>query len=330
MAVYFIYGDDAFLVGREVEFHIRAAAVGSSETLDGGTPLKSLCELLQAALCTLSLFGPQTIWVKSPAFVQKALPKQDEPFIAGLFGLLEQARGLDAPLFISSHAVDRRLKAFKQLVKLSDAHEIFGGVETFLDGEIKRRRLNFPAHLRKKFLQKTGDDLQFIDGELEKLQLHGDAGQAVGEGDIDDLVCAGPEDRFFELLDAFFSRNWQRLRDVMAGNGWESRALIAAFQNRIRLIIQLKAANLRGFSKQAMDRYVQRMKIQPMPFVGKQSSCIFFQNPYYVSRLSDVADTFSLFDLVYIQQQFTRLFQMQTPTLAADDILRCLPEYSRR
>ncbi|MDR0727652.1 MAG: hypothetical protein LBF26_02035 [Puniceicoccales bacterium] len=329
MAVYFIYGDDAFLVERETEARIREFVGASFEVLDGGTPLKPLCGSLRTAIRTPSLFGPQAIWMKSPAFVQKAPLEQDEPFVVDLFGLLEQTKGLDVPLFISSHAVDRRLKAFKQLMKLSDAHEVFGGAETFLDGEIKRRRLNFPIHLRKKFLQKTGGDLQFIDGELEKLQLHGDSDQSVEEVDIADLVCTGPEDRFFEPIDAFFSRNWQRLRDIMAGNGWESRALIAAFQSQIRLIIQLKAANLRSFSKQAMDRHMQRMRIQPLPSTGKQSPCVFFQNPYYLSRLSDAVDTFSLPDLVHMQQQFTKLFQMQMPTLAVDDVLHCLPEYSR-
>jgi DNA polymerase III delta subunit len=329
MAICFVYGDDAFLVGREIESRVHAAVGDSVEALDGGAPPKSLCGFLRTALGTLSLFGPQGIWIKSPAFVQKAPAEQDESFVADLLDILEGAHGSDVPIFISSCTVDRRLKAFKKLVKWSDAHEVLGDGEAFLDGEIKRRRLNFPGPLRRKFLQKTGGDLQFIDGELEKLQLHGDPDQPVAECDIDDLVCTGPEDRFFEPIDAFFSRNWHRLRDVMAGGEWESRALIAAFQSRVRLLIQLKAANLRNFSKQVLDRWVQRMKIQPLPFSGKQSPCVFFQNPYYLSRLHDAVDAFSLPDLAYVQRRFTQLFQAQLPSLAANDILSCLPEYSR-
>ncbi|MDR2677721.1 MAG: hypothetical protein LBB26_04150 [Puniceicoccales bacterium] len=329
MAVYFVYGDDAFLVAREAESRIHAVAGDSVEILDGSIPPKLLCRSLQAALGTLSLFGSQAIWMKLPAFVQKAPAEQDEPFVANLLALLEKAHGMDIAFFVSCHGVDRRLRAFKQLVKLSDAYEVLGGGEAFLDGEIRRRRLNFPTPLRGKFLQKTGGDLQFIDGELEKLQLHGNPDQPVEERDIDDLVCTGPDDRFFEPIDAFFSRDWHRLRDVMAGGEWESRALIAAFQNRIRLLIQLKAANLKNFSKQTMDRCVQRMKIQPLPFSGKQSPCIFFQNPYYLSRLRDTVEAFSLPDLAYMQQRFTQLFQRQMPSLAADDVLSCLPEYSR-
>jgi DNA polymerase III delta subunit len=204
MAVCFVYGGDAFLVDREIESRVHAAVGDSIEILDGGAPPKLLRGLLQTALNTLSLFGPQGIWIKSPGFAQKAPAEQDEPFVADLLSLLERAHGSDVPIFISSCTVDRRLKAFKQLVRWSDTHEVLGDGETFLDGEIRRRRLNFPTPLRRKFLQKTGGDLQFIDGELEKLQLHGDPDQPVEEGDIDDLVCTGPEDRFFEPIDAFF------------------------------------------------------------------------------------------------------------------------------
>jgi hypothetical protein len=74
---------------------------------------------------------------------------------------------------------------------------------------------------------------------------------------------------------------------------------------------------------------MQRLKIQPLPFSGKQSPCIFFQNPYYLSRLHGTVDAFSLPDLVHVQRRLTQLFQAQAPSLAADDILACLPEYSR-
>ncbi|MDR1456787.1 MAG: hypothetical protein LBI34_01885 [Puniceicoccales bacterium] len=328
MAVYFIYGNDAFLVEREIESIIRVTGEDSFEILDGGAPPKSICESLQIALRTLPLFAPRAVWIKSPTFVQKAPSEQDEPFVMNLLNLLEHANCLGCHLFISSYAVDRRLKTFKQLLKVCDFKEVFSAGETFLSEEINRRRLNFPAILKKKFLQKTGEDLHFIDGELEKLQLYGDPGQSVEEKDIDDLVCAGPENRFFEPIDAFFRRDWRRLRDAMTGNGWESRTLIAAFQNRIRLLIQLKAANLRNISKYVVDGYMRRMKIQPLPFAGKQSPCVFLQNPYYLSRLNDIVDVFSLTDLVHVQRQFIRLFQMQIHLLSADDILRCLPEYS--
>jgi DNA polymerase III delta subunit len=328
MGVLFIFGTDAFLVEREALDCIRETTGGTREIFDGNLPLKSLAESLRAAIDTPSLFGEQpALWLKSPNFLREAPSERDESFVASIFDLLKKAEVLGVPLFISAYGVDRRLKHFKYLQKTYDNREVFGDGKTFLAEEIKRRRLSFPLNLQNRFLEKTGDDLRFIDGELEKLQLYHEDNQPITAEDIDYLVCVGPDDRFFEPVDALFRRNWSRLRAAMETYSGDARPLIAAFQSRVRLLIQMKAMHLQNFSRQTMDRQLQRLRIKPLPENNKSSACVFMQNPYYLFRLAELVDAFSLKSLFHMQRQFTRLFQRQISSprpIIFEDIVLCL------
>ncbi|MDR0428660.1 MAG: hypothetical protein LBG86_01335 [Puniceicoccales bacterium] len=330
MEIHFIFGSDEFLVDRGVQGLIAKFCVASKDisvdTFSGdfrsGGDCEKLMNSLREAVDTLPLFSERhVLWLRSPIFLEKAIGEELQRYVEIFWNILGKIRRLHIPFLISSHNVDRRLKHFKQLQKMSIVHEVEldqrVGAKLFLDQEIRKRGLKMSQHLRDKFLEKVGNHLRIIDSELEKVQLYGDGITPVEEDAVNFLVCPGLEENFFEPINAFYGRDstrlWNAIDHYFSSGKCDVRALIGAFQSKNRLLLQLKAMGMqpRMSLKECLQKRLHILKIRPIAAATSSGTgmCVFSQNIWYLLRLMDELGKFSLKQLLSIQLTLTEVFQ---------------------
>lgn len=357
MKINLICGDDEFLVESEARRQIDEtigrssgdAAADDSPDLEiiGAQILvksdfQTLLNRLADSILTLPLFGPKKIiWLKSVDLLKSAPTESAQPLVDKFFEFLERATQVDLPIFISASPIDRRLKIFKRLVGLSMVCDISGNADLLANRvfeiESQKRNLSFPATVRDEFLLKVGNDTRLIANELEKLSLALDPSSNVESRHIREIVCAGNQERFFDLIDAFYSSSLPDFTSALEAYfrfHVDGRPLIAALQNRNRLLIQLKVAASLGAFKIGGSGMLSRPKIADLygqletkfyDEVGNKSASLMAQNVWYLSKIAVITAEKTLKTLVKISET---LFNIANDFLSTRDhgrlILRSL------
>lgn len=353
MRVDFVYGEDEFLVGRKASQLLQEFLDEHSqfqpEILDGS--FSSVAEsrdfLVQfsESIHTLPLFGAdKIIWIKSLSFLADAPSENQQKWVDEFFLMISEAKAVGIPLILSASPVDRRLKNFKFLVKNSDVYEISGNPETLaqcmVEDEVKRLGLRFPEPLRATFLEKVGLDTRSISNEIEKIDLYLGNAREVTLDLISNLACEGPEENFFETVEAFYSGNRRLLAESLRryfALYSDGRPLITALQNRNRLLLQLSLlqrlgvwqVGLSGFYKKVpFQEFREKMEPHFRDFQEKTTCNIFSQNPWYLQRLHPILERFSFESLLKIQQSWGRLFSKFVANYDQQSVL--LEEYLQK
>jgi DNA polymerase-3 subunit delta len=332
--IIFAYGDDEFLVDlRAGELASGARRGGSNfpvEVLDGrpGTVesfaafLKNLTESLEV----LPLFSREKVlWIRSVDFLGELATWESGEILEKILAQLARAGGLGVTVVLSACPVDRRLKTFKRLLKISDAQEVHGrgidAVAIVFEETLKRKKIVFSEDARRHFFAKVGTDARFAAEELEKLDIFLGSRRSVQWEDVAEVICDGGTDDFFEPVEAFYRRNGKAytvaLEKFFANRG-EPRALLAAIQSRNRLLIQMKTLERIGLwkvdgrgmpSQMTLKRAAERRRVAVICGKEKDPCDIFSQNSWYLGRLSDCLDRFTLGEFVHVQRSLLRLFE---------------------
>jgi DNA polymerase-3 subunit delta len=214
---------------------------------------------------------------------------------------------------ITAGVVDRRQRTIKWFLEHCNG-EILDmpktvGCERYVRDTVRREGKGITPEALEQFLQQTGNDLMVVDGELGKLLLYVGEKSEIGIEDVDSIVVDLRENDFFETIDSFFGDDGERfLRQIRRYFSYreEGRPLLAALQNRLRLIIQWRyfyeKDGVKTITKSTLEQLAERYG---SIYTGKMGS-IFTQNPWYLGKLLAVAKECSLEDWIAFQVELLR------------------------
>ncbi|MDR1303157.1 MAG: hypothetical protein LBJ81_00885 [Puniceicoccales bacterium] len=299
---FFVAGGDHFSIakrGAEVVQSFGAAeieVIGSDadKIFEAVQELRRVCE----ALRTVSFFsGRKLVWYRGVSFLSDAKISRNEAvldWLQELQNLFEKVP--EVGCLITAGVVDKRQKFVKYFLEnchseILDTPKLGGGERYVLDLAGRECKKMTPEALQN-FLQKTGDDLAVVDSELAKLFLYVGGGNPIAAQDVESIVVDARAGDFLGAINLFFEENFeiflQGIRRYFSYNG-EGRPLLAALQNRVRLLVQLRFFyendRVESISKSVLERLGERYGAGDHAGPGS----IFAQNPWYLGKLLAIA-----------------------------------------
>ncbi|OHE71924.1 MAG: hypothetical protein A2007_05865 [Verrucomicrobia bacterium GWC2_42_7] len=335
--VQLICGSDDFLVLQEGRGFYSGLQSNnddfSSEILNGQAQnlgeLQKIIANFTQSVQTLPMPGfNKSIWLKGINFLGDTVVGRSEgakKLVAEFQEVLLSVQNQPISILLTASPVDRRTREYKWFqenvnVQYIEADSSSGSLELILSSECKKRNLLISTESKELFLQKVAGNTRALFTELDKVQTYlGASEKEITKKLILEIVCDYGEENFFEVCDAFYSG---KIDDVLAAiqryffNNKESRPLMAAMQNRNRLLIQLKVlmdsgflqlSPRGGFSKQEFEKATAAYEEVFASVSEKSSFCVFTQNTWYLSKLAKEANSFSLKKLIDFQLHFAAI-----------------------
>jgi DNA polymerase-3 subunit delta len=202
-----------------------------------------------------------------------------------------------------------------------------------VQAEARLAGVQFGPGALELLLAKIGANTRLLVEEVHKLAAHSADGALIDEASVAELTPNAAQGDFFETADAFFSGDlpWTLAalrRHFFAGG--DARPVIAALQNRNRILIQVRALADAGDARvgpRGVDG-LQKAAAEHAPRFGeaagvKSSFNVFTQNPWYVGKLAGAAKLPPLRRLIDNQREFIQVFEeiIRRPD-AQEEVLR--------
>ncbi len=350
----FICGQDDFLVGRmgKERFDVLSAEVPdelSREVISGYAAnvdeVESAVNRFREAVQTVAMFGgKRAVWLKDVNFLADSVTGRAEStlkLVEDLRQILETVNPSETAVLLTVAPVDRR-RAFPKWCEKNADFVLVGGDDEggeALAGvalaEAKRLGVSLEPDALGLLLGKVGANTRLLVEEVRKLATYAGEGGAISEAQVRELTPNAAGGDFFEAADAFGSGDlpWTLAafeRHFFAGG--DARPVIAALQNRNRLLLQVRAlldageirAGPRGIEGLAGAAAAHREKFAEA--AGEKSSYnVFAQNPWYLGKLAGSSKPPSLRRLIDNQQEFIAAFEaiLSRPN-EQEDVLRDL------
>jgi len=334
----FICGPDDFLVGRAGTQRFAALAVEvpdefSREVLSGFAAnvgeVETAVNRFRESVQTVSMFGGRRIvWLKDVNFLADTVTGRAEStlkLVADLQEILQAINPAETAVLITASPIDRR-RAFPKWCEKNSDFTLIGGddgdgsaLEGVVLAEAKSLGVTFTPDAVRLLLAKVGANTRLLVAEVHKLANFVDEGARIEDSHVAELTPNVAEGDFFEAAEAFFSGDlkWTlaALERQFFAEPNATRPILAALQNRNRILLQVRALldagearigprGLAGLPKAAAT-YGSR-------FTGateKSSFNLFTQNPWYVGKLASSAKLPSLRRLIDNQQEFIIAFE---------------------
>ncbi len=312
--ILFIYGSDDFLVDRRARALYKklcpdATILQYDNKLDLTTYIKSIYENLN----TISLFtNNNNIWIRGITFLGENISESYQASIKFLIETLQIA-AKDSIIIISASPVDKRKKTFKEISQLSECQEVSNINENNIHDHITtlchENNVSISPQAVELLYNLIGDDARLLKLEIDKLATYifGDHNIITRE-DVATLVEPTCADEFFPQIEQFFSQDINKTFDMLERYiffNHETRPLLIGLQNRIRLMIQIRALidsqilpSKNSITAAKLSNIAQRFFCNATP---KTSYNIFSQNPWYITNLLSTTNQYSLEHLLKLQ-----------------------------
>jgi DNA polymerase-3 subunit delta len=334
----FICGADDFLVGRvgKERFAALAAEVPdefSRETINGFAAnvgeVESAVNRFRDAVQTVSMFGgKRVVWLKDVNFLADTVTGRAEStlqLVTDLQQILESVNPDETAVLITAAPVDRRRSFPKWCEKNAEFSLVGGDTENISDAlaglvltEAKVLHTSFAPGAVELLLAKVGANTRLLMEETGKLATYVGEGEAITEEHVAELTPNVAEGDFFEAAEAFFSGDLKWTLQALHRHffaGGDARPIIAALQNRNRILLQVRALVDAGEARlgpRGLDGLQRGASTYGVRFVGateKSSFNLFTQNPWYVGKLAGSAKLPTLRRLIDNQQEFIATFE---------------------
>lgn len=344
----FICGPDDFLVGRlgAQKFAALAAEVPdefSREVLSGFAgnvgEVASAINRFRDAVQTISMFGGRrVVWLKDVNFLADSVTGRAESTLKLLEDLQEILAKVDpaeTAVLITAAPVDRRRAFPKWCEKNADftliaADEGDGAaLEAVVLAEAKAVGATITPDAVRLLLVRVGANTRLLVEEVHKLAAYaapagcpskdGTENIVIEEAHVAELTPNVAEGDFFEAAEAFFSGDlhWTlaALERQFFAEPNASRPILAALQNRNRILLQVRALVDAGEARlgpRGLDGLPKAAALHGPKFAGatgKSSFNLFTQNPWYVGKLAGGAKLPPLRRLIDNQQEFIAAFE---------------------
>jgi DNA polymerase-3 subunit delta len=316
---FFIAGGDYFSVTQRGNAIIQSLSDCDVEVIEGnGVKIAEVLEELRrvhGALRTVSLFSVQKfVWYKNVTFFSDDAALKSDDVQSWLQNIQQTLVQLpEVGFLLTAAAIDRRLKTVKWFLENCQS-EIFDepkkiGCEQHILSRIKNAGKTIKSDGLQQFLQCTGNNLGVIDGELDKLLLYVHGKDAITREDVEAIGVDLRSDDFFETVDLFFGDSPEQfsrsIRRYFLFQG-EGRPLLAALQNRTRLLIQLRHFYENDGVEKINKSILEQLKERYAAIYRMKIGGIFAQNTWYLGKLLEIAKKCSLEDWMQLHLALLR------------------------
>jgi DNA polymerase-3 subunit delta len=253
--VFFIYGNDEYLVGLNARKKVDEWCPASEQDLslemirgDAAKIDEAVAKIDQclAAFRTVGLFGgKKVVWLRDAAFLKNAVIMKNvavKRLLADLAGDLKAGLAADQFLIISAPGIDKRSAFFKTLKEVCELSEYavperdYEARPVALQRAVtlfKREGFTIDSKAADAFIDKTGFDTRQIMNEVEKMVLYKGDEKAIGLADVQTITSASGEALAWDFTDAIAER---KLSDAIR----IFRQLLFQKQTAVGLIIQIE------------------------------------------------------------------------------------------
>jgi DNA polymerase-3 subunit delta len=332
----FICGQDDFLVGRMgtkrfTELSGETADEFAQEIVNGFAAnvdeVESAVNRFREAVQTLPMFGgKRVVWLKDVNFLADTVTGKAETTLKSvedLQELLQSVNPEETAVLITAAPVDRRRSFAKWCEKNADFALADGGGDAdslgaVVQAEARAIGVEFGPGALELLLAKVGANTRLLVEEVHKLAAHAD-GTVIDEASVAELATNAAQGDFFETAEAFTSGDLQWTLAALKRHffaGGDARPVLAALQNRNRILIQLRALSDAGEARvgpRGVDGIQKAAQNHGPKFgdaIGEKSSYnIFSQNPWYVGKLAGSAALPPLRRLIDNQREFVNAFE---------------------
>ena len=309
----FVYGSDDFLVDRRARLLYDKYCDGGEiftweQKFDIHLFVSGLCESLN----TVPMFtSTNNIWIRGVSFFGGGETEEARNSLHLLRDRIGTLEG--GVVLISACPVDRRTKLFKEFSQLSECYDVTDvgdkNFDEFIGAVCAENGVEIMDDAAALLQNLLGTDTRLLQLEVEKLATYlGGDRNAITYADVSLLVDPAHGGEFFQQVENFYSPNMDEKLDAIERYFYftsEARPLIAALQNRTRLMIQLRALmdsgkiqRGRSLSKIQLDNLSKMYNVNASE---KNSYNIFSQNPWYLTKLLGNVQRYPLHRLLDIQ-----------------------------
>ena len=279
---------------------------------------------------TLSMFGgKRVIWLRNFNLVSDSVAAKSEQTKESLANMLKVATEADpaVSIIISATPYDGRRKDLANLksaatdfiLHASPSKSPFDKGDAQADSQVALAVDRFKAlgvkverGVPEVIVGRVGQSTRLVLGECEKLATYAGPGGTIKEADVHLIVPTFGEGDFFEPIEALAERDLKwglESLDRYFFNEDSSRPLLAALQNRLRLLIQIRcladSGDFRLTEAGLAKGQFEAASGRHGPTFGsaaKSSANLFSQNAWYVSnKVAPAAARYTLAELVDLQ-----------------------------
>lgn len=336
----FVCGPDDFLVNRlgQERYAARAAGIAdefSREVINGFAgnvgEVEAVVNRLREALQTLPLFGGRrTVWLKDVNFLADTVTGRAEGTlrqVEDMQALLGAANPDEVDVVVTAAPVDRRRSFIKWCEATAD-YTFVGGEEKegaaalapVALAEAEAQGVTLTPDALELLLARVGPNARLLVEEVRKLACYAGAGGTVEEPHVAELTPNFAEGDFFEAAEAFGRGDLPWTLAALHRHfftGGDARPVLAALQNRNRLLLQLKVLldagevrlGPRGIDRAEFERAAAAHAPAFAGAVEKSSFHLFTQNLWYLGKLAGAAKLPPVRRLIDNQQEFIAAFE---------------------
>jgi DNA polymerase-3 subunit delta len=342
----FICGADDFLVGRlGRERHEKLVAEipdeFSREVISGFAnnvgEVEAAVNRFRDSVQTVSMFGGRRlVWLKDVNFLADTVTGRAESTLAAvadLQAILAAVNPDEVAVLVTAAPVDRRRSFPKWCEKQADFQLVGGDGESGAEAlagvvlaEARSLGVTLAPGAMELLLAKVGANARLLLEEIRKLATYvggtGDGGAPgalrVEEAHVAELTPNVAEGDFFEAAEAFFKGDLPWTLEALHRHffaGGDARPILAALQNRNRILLQVRALVDAGevrVGPRGLDGLAKAAATHGPRFIGvteKSSFNLFTQNAWYVGKLAGESRLPSLRRLIDNQQEFIVAFE---------------------
>jgi DNA polymerase-3 subunit delta len=334
-----ICGTDDFLVGRlgRERFDAAVAATGADEfareIISGFAgnvgEVEAAVNRLRESIQTVPMFGGgRVVWLRDVNFLADTVTGRaagTEEQVENLRELLTAVNPAETTVLLTAAPIDRRRSFLKWCETAADftlvGGEKGGGAEALAGvvlAEAKTLGVTFEPDALQLLLARVGANTRFLIAETHKLAAHAGDRTTITEADVGALTPNVAEGDFFEAAEAFFRGDLRWTLEALQRHffsGGDARPIIAALQNRNRLLLQVRALADAGEIRAGpggLGGMAQAQATHARHFAGateKSPYNLFSQNAWYLGKLAGGAPLPPLRRLIDNQQELVGAFE---------------------
>ncbi|MCD8365754.1 MAG: DNA polymerase III subunit delta [Clostridiales bacterium] len=267
--VYLLYGAETYLI-RQYRDRLKAVLADPEDTMNFSSfsgkdiDAKQLIDLAE----TMPFFADhRSIFIEQSGYFKKA-PEELAEYLGDI---------PETVYFVFCETeVDRRNRLFKQVKKYGRAVEFQRQKEDVLMrwilGKLQRENKKITRPVMELFLSKTGNDMELIDRELEKLICYTLDRDVIRAKDVE-AVCVHPvSDKIFEMVDAIAGKQQRKAlelyHDLLRRKEPPIR-ILALMTRQFQTLMQLKELTDRGFDYKYMAGKVGVPEFAVRKYIGQ-------------------------------------------------------------
>ncbi len=260
--VYLLYGEEQFLVNNYKK-KLREAVAGDDtmnfNSFQGKNP--DVREIISLA-DTMPFFAERRLILIDGSGFFKGAPEE-------LVAYLPQIPDTTCMVFCETE-VDKRNRLYKKVKEIGYAAELkrqdAARLMQWAAGILARDGRKITRQVMEYFLERTGDDMENIKSELEKLVCYTMGREIITKEDVDAVGTVHVTNRIFEMVSAIVSRNTKKAMDL-----YEDLLTLREPPMRILFLIARQFNQLlqvKELASEGNDRGSIASKVKVPPFVA--------------------------------------------------------------